>query len=96
MFDRTAKLGNRPVFSKRSAPVSDDIISLWMSYPDLSRCQELREIMDLVFGLPVAGTYNPGFADDPSVAMSTDTLKCNLHLVRSWFGKSFAGHTRQS
>ena len=53
-------------------------------------------MLNLLFGLAVVGTYNPNFSDEFGTAMSVDTQRSSLHLVRSWFSKMFAGHTRQS
>ena len=78
------------------APVVDDVISLWFSYPYWSRCQKLLSVLNLLFGLAVVGTYTPNFTDEVDAAMPVDALRSSLHLVRSWFSKMFAGHTRQS
>ena len=77
-------------------PVMDDVISMWFSYPYWSRCQELLLVLNVLFGLTVVGSYNPNFTDEVDAAMPVDTLRSSLHLVRSWFSKMFAGHTRQS
>ena len=77
-------------------PAVDDVITMWFSYPYWSRCQELLSVLNLLFGLAVVGTYNPNFSDEFGTAMSVDTQRSSLHLVRSWFPKMFAGHTRQS
>ena len=77
-------------------PAVDDVITMWFSYPFWSRCQELLSVLNLLFGLAVVGTYNPNFSDEFGTAMSVDTQRSSLHLVRSWFSKMFAGHNRQS
>ena len=50
---------------------------------------------------PFVWTYGswdlqPNFTDEVDDAMPVETLRSSLHLVRSWFSKMFAGHTRQS
>ena len=82
--------------TNRGVPVVDDVISMWFSYSYWSRCQELLSVLNLLFGLTVVGTYNPNFTDEVDAAMPVDALRSSLHLVRSWFSKMFAGHTRQS
>ena len=78
------------------SPVVDDVVSLWLSYPYWSRCQELLTVVKVLFGLNVNGTYVPDFIDEVDVAMPADTLRSSLHLVRSWLRHSYAGHTRQT
>ena len=77
-------------------PAVDDVITLWYSYPYWSRCQELLSVLDILFGLAVFGTYSPNFSDEFNTAMPVDTQRSSLDLVRSWFSKMFAGHTRQT
>ena len=63
-------------------PAVDDVISLWLSYPFWSRCQELLAVFKVLFGLSVVGSYVPDFVDEVDVAMPKDTLRSILHLVR--------------
>ena len=79
-----------------NAPVVDDVVTMWFSYPYWSRCQELLTVVNILFGLNAVGTYELDFVDDVDVAMPEDTLRSSLHFVRSWLAKSYAGHTLQT
>ena len=67
-----------------NAPVVDDMVTMWFSYPYWSRCQELLTVVNILFGLNAVGTYELDFVDDVDVAMPVDTLRSSLHFVRSW------------
>ena len=79
-----------------SAPVVDDVVALWVSYPYWPRCKELLTVIQLLFGFSMVGNYDPDFVDEVDIAMPMDTLRSSLHFVRSWFASSFAGHSRRT
>ena len=79
-----------------SAPVVDDMVALWVSYPYWARCKELLTVIQLLFGFSMVGNYEPDFVDEVDIAMPMDTLRSSLHFVRSWFASSFAGHSRRT
>ena len=76
-----------------NAPVVDDVVTMWFSYPYWSRCQELLTVVNILFGLNAVGTYELDFVDDVDVAMPVDTLRSILHFVRSWLAKSYTRQT---
>ena len=76
-------------------PVTEDIISMWMSYPHWKRCEQFRKMLDLVVTIAVTGSYQADYDVDPQIALDVDTLMSSVHLVRSWFTHSFVGQTRK-
>ena len=77
-------------------PIFEDIISMWLSYPHWDRCDQLKQVLDLVVVITVTGTYETNFDDEAPTAVDVDTLSSSLHLVRSWFTHSFVGQTRKN
>ena len=76
--------------------VVEDIISMWLSYLHWDRCGQLKQVLDLVVVITVTGTYETNFGDEAPTALDVDTLSSSLHLVRSWFTRSFVGQTRKN
>ena len=77
-------------------PVIDDAVSLWLSYPSWDRCQEFRDIMEILFVGMLHDPYTANFLDVGNTALDGGIMLSSLNLVRSWMATGFGGHSRRS
>ena len=78
-------------------PVIDDAVSLWLSYPSWDRCQEFRDVMEILFvGMLHHDPYTANFFDVGNTALDGGIMLSSLNLVRSWMATGFGGHSRRS
>ena len=86
-------------FQKRwstGMPVIDDIVSLWLSYPNWSRCPELLTVVEVLFSGLIHGDYQTDFRDVGITALDEGVMLSSLHFVRSWMTTGFVGQSRQT
>ena len=77
-------------------PVIDDIVAMWMSYPNWSRCQALLGVVQVVFGGMIHGCYRTDFRDLGVTVIDDGVMLSSLNLVRSWMSSGFVGQSRCS
>ena len=51
-------------FSADELPAVEDVIAMWLSYPQWGRCTQLRQIVDLMYRMVVVSSYRADFVDD--------------------------------
>ena len=77
-------------------PVIDDIVAMWMSYPNWSRCQALLGVVQVVFGGMIHGCYTTDFRHLGVTVIDDGVMLSSLHLVWSWMSSGFVGQSRCS
>ena len=82
--------------SVTTVPVIEDAVSLWLSYPSWDRCQELRDVIEILFVGMLHDVYRADFYDVGSTVLEKGIMLSSLHLVRSWMATGFGGHSRLS
>ena len=82
--------------SVATVPVIEDALSLLLSYPSWDRCQELRDVIEILFVGMLHDVYRADFYDVGSTVLEKGIMLSSLHLVRSWMATGFGGHSRLS
>ena len=76
--------------------VIDDIVAMWMSYPNWSRCQALLAVIQVLFGGMIHGCYKTDFRDLGVTVIDDGVMLSSLHPVWSWMSSGFVGQSRCS
>ena len=82
--------------SVATAPVIEDAVSLWLSYPSWDRCKELRDVIEVLVVGMLHYVYRVDFHDVGNTVLEKGIMLSSLHLVRSWMATGFSGHSRLS
>ena len=82
--------------SVATAPVFEDAVSLWLSYPSWDRCKELRDVIEVLVVGMLHDVYRVDFHDVGNTVLEKGIMLSSLHLVRSWMATGFSGHSRLS